>query len=94
MRKIVDIKDCMKTFEGDGIPVTRAFPVAEMRENDPFLLFDHFGPINYEPGGATGKALPSFWEYRFFVNISFLVNIPISIPSIKCNSEVDIFISE
>jgi hypothetical protein len=25
-----------------------------MRELDPFLLFDHFGPINYEPGGATG----------------------------------------
>jgi hypothetical protein len=25
MRKIVVIKDCMKTFEGDGIPVTRAF---------------------------------------------------------------------
>jgi len=44
----------MKTFEGDGIPVTRAFPVPEMRELDPFLLFDHFGPINYEPGGATG----------------------------------------
>jgi hypothetical protein len=44
----------MKTFEGDGIPVTRAFPVPEMREFDPFLLFDHFGPINYEPGGATG----------------------------------------
>ena len=54
MRRIVTIKDCMKTFEGDGIPVTRAFPVPEMRENDPFLLFDHFGPINYEPGGATG----------------------------------------
>ena len=54
MRKIVTIKDCMKTFEGDRIPVTRAFPVPEMRENDPFLLFDHFGPINYEPGGATG----------------------------------------
>ena len=54
MRKIVSTKDCMKTFEGDGIPVTRAFPVPEMRENDPFLLFDHFGPINYKPGGATG----------------------------------------
>ena len=48
MRKIVTVKDCMKTFEGDGIPVTRAFPVPEMRENDPFLLFDHFGPTNYE----------------------------------------------
>ena len=54
MRKITEIKECIKTFEGDGIPVTRAFPVPGMRENDPFLLFDHFGPINYEPGGATG----------------------------------------
>jgi redox-sensitive bicupin YhaK (pirin superfamily) len=53
-RKVIEIKDCMKTFEGDGIPVTRAFPVPEMRELDPFLLFDHFGPIHYEPGGATG----------------------------------------
>jgi quercetin 2,3-dioxygenase len=54
IRKVIDIKDCMKTFEGDGIPVTRAFPVPGMRELDPFLLFDHFGPIHYEPGGATG----------------------------------------
>ncbi len=54
MRKVLNINDCMKTFEGDGIPVNRAFPVPEMREFDPFLLFDHFGPINYEPGGATG----------------------------------------
>ena len=54
MRKVIDIKNCMKTFEGDGIPVTRAFPIPSMREYDPFLLFDHFGPINYEPGGATG----------------------------------------
>ena len=54
MRKVLEIKECMKTFEGDGIPVTRAFPVPGMREKDPFLLFDHFGPIHYESGGATG----------------------------------------
>ena len=53
-RRVLEIKDCMKTFEGDGIPVTRAFPVPGLREADPFLLFDHFGPINYSPGGATG----------------------------------------
>lgn len=53
-RKITNIEDCMKTFEGDGIPVNRAFPLPSMREVDPFLLFDHFGPVNYEPGGATG----------------------------------------
>ncbi len=44
----------MKTFEGDGIPVTRAFPIPGIGEVDPFLLFDHFGPINYRPGGASG----------------------------------------
>ena len=41
MRKIVAIKDCMKTFEGDGIPVTRAFPVPEMRENDPIAYQEY-----------------------------------------------------
>ena len=54
VRKVTQVKNCMKTFEGDGIPVTRAFPIPGMRELDPFLLFDHFGPIHYEPGGATG----------------------------------------
>ena len=54
MRKVLNINNCVQTFEGDGIPVTRAFPVSEMREFDPFLLFDHFGPIDYEPGGAAG----------------------------------------
>ena len=54
MRKVLKIKQCMQTFEGDGIPVTRAFPVSDLIDNDPFLLFDHFGPINYQPGGATG----------------------------------------
>ena len=53
-RKVTKVSDCLKTFEGDGIPVTRSFPVPNMRENDPFLLFDHFGPIHYEPGGSTG----------------------------------------
>ena len=54
MRKILEISKCIKTIEGDGIPVTRAFPTPHMRDNDPFLLFDHFGPIEYKPGGASG----------------------------------------
>ena len=54
MRKILEVRKCIKTIEGDGIPVTRAFPAPNMRENDPFLLFDHFGPIEYTPGGASG----------------------------------------
>ena len=43
-RRVSEIKDCLKTFEGDGIPVTRAFPIPGLREVDPFLLFDHFWP--------------------------------------------------
>jgi len=54
VRKILEVRKCIKTIEGDGIPVTRAFPAPNMRENDPFLLFDHFGPIEYKPGGASG----------------------------------------
>ena len=54
VKKVLKILKCIQTYEGDGIPVTRAFPIPSMRESDPFLLFDHFGPINYEPGGATG----------------------------------------
>ncbi len=54
MRKILEISKCIKTIEGDGIPVARAFPTPHMRDNDPFLLFDHFGPIEYKPGGASG----------------------------------------
>ena len=54
IRKINLILDCEKTFEGDGIPVARAFPVSNRRENDPFLLFDHFGPISFQPGYASG----------------------------------------
>ena len=53
-RSVLKIENCIKTFEGDGIPVTRAFPRPGLREVDPFLLFDHFGPIKYEPGGGTG----------------------------------------
>ena len=71
MRKVLEIKECMKTFEGDGIPVTRAFPVPGMRENDPFLLFDHFGPINNEPDGATG--VPAH-PHCGFEAITYLLN--------------------
>ena len=71
LRKVSKIIECLKTFEGDGIPVKRAFPVAKIREIDPFLLFDHFGPINYEPGGATG--VPPHPHYGFEA-ITYLLN--------------------
>jgi len=70
-RKVTKVSDCLKTFEGDGIPVARSFPVPNIRENDPFLLFDHFGPIRYEPGGSTG--VPAH-PHCGFEAITYLLN--------------------
>ena len=36
-RRVLEIRDCLKTFEGDGIPVTRAFPVPGLREDGSFF---------------------------------------------------------
>ncbi len=40
--------------EGDGVVIHRAFPTHQMGEIDPFLLFDHFGPIDLAPKEARG----------------------------------------
>ena len=37
MRKIVTIKDCMKTFEGDGIPITRALSIRSSSSEERIL---------------------------------------------------------
>lgn len=43
-----------QVLEGGGFPVRRPFPTHQMREIDPFLLFDHMGPVTYAPGKAVG----------------------------------------
>lgn len=35
---------------GDGFTVRRAIPNIEMRSVGPWIFFDHFGPVNFEPG--------------------------------------------
>ena len=70
-RKITEIFDCLETTEGDNVPVTRAFPVAGRMQIDPFLLFDHFGPIHYHPEEATG--VPAH-PHCGFEAITFMLN--------------------
>ena len=70
-RKITEIFDCLQTTEGDNVPVTRAFPVSGRMQIDPFLLFDHFGPVYYHPEEATG--VPAH-PHCGFEAITFMLN--------------------
>ena len=70
-RKITKIFDCFETTEGDSVPVTRAFPVSGRMQIDPFLLFDHFGPVHYNPEEATG--IPAH-PHCGFEAITFILN--------------------
>jgi len=56
--------------EGDGITVQRAFPSATLSQIDPFLLLDHFGPVEFAPGKATG--IPDH-PHRGFEAVSYLL---------------------
>jgi redox-sensitive bicupin YhaK (pirin superfamily) len=44
----------VKSIEGGGFIVNRAFPTHFMSEFDPFLLLDEMGPAEYGPGEAKG----------------------------------------
>jgi redox-sensitive bicupin YhaK (pirin superfamily) len=61
-----------KTLEGAGFPVSRPFPgsVAE-QESDPFLLLDHFGPIDWGPGEPKGAP----WHpHRGFETVTYMLD--------------------
>jgi redox-sensitive bicupin YhaK (pirin superfamily) len=54
VRPVSRILPTIKTLEGGGFVVRRPFPVENLSYVDPFLLFDHFGPVDYAPGQAKG----------------------------------------
>jgi len=71
LRSIRKIVQGVKTQEGAGFIVERPFPGrVEMEEADPFLLFDHFGPVSYGPGEAKGAP----WHpHRGFETVTYVL---------------------
>lgn len=59
-----------RAVEGDGFVVRRPFPTASLSYIDPFLLFDHLGPVEFAPGEGTGTP----WHpHRGFETVTYLL---------------------
>jgi redox-sensitive bicupin YhaK (pirin superfamily) len=60
----------VRTLEGDGVEIGRAFPTQHLEDIDPFLLLDHMGPIKIEPGEDVG--FPDH-PHRGFETVTYLL---------------------
>jgi redox-sensitive bicupin YhaK (pirin superfamily) len=52
-RAVVGTVTSRRTLEGGGVEVRRPFPTPGLGEVDPFLLLDHVGPLQREPGARA-----------------------------------------
>ena len=60
-----------RAVEGDGFVVRRPFPTASLSHLDPFLLFDHMGPMHFEAGHGVGTP----WHpHRGFETVTYLLD--------------------
>jgi len=68
--RVVRLIRAQHTVEGDGFFVRRPFPTASLPQIDPFLLFDHMGPVDFEPGRGVG----TLWHpHRGFETVTYLL---------------------
>src|SRR3954453_3829902 len=59
-----------RAIEGDGFVVRRPFPTTALSYVDPFLLFDHMGPVEFAPGEGTGTP----WHpHRGFETVTYVL---------------------
>lgn len=60
-----------RTLEGGGFPVRRPLPTAVLPHLDPFLLFDHLGPVTWGPNEGIGA--PAH-PHRGFETVTYLIS--------------------
>jgi redox-sensitive bicupin YhaK (pirin superfamily) len=70
-RPVKKIATAPTQLEGEGFQVRRAFPNADFRDSDPFLLLDHLGAVEYAPGEAKGAP----WHpHRGFETATYIID--------------------
>ena len=68
--RVVRLIRAQHAVEGDGFVVRRPFPTPSLSHIDPFLLFDHMGPVDFEPGRGVGTP----WHpHRGFETVTYLL---------------------
>lgn len=70
LRTVARAIPSLRTLEGGGVEIHRAFPIPQIEDIDPFLLLDHMGPIDYRPGQNTG--FPDH-PHRGFETVTYLL---------------------
>ena len=71
IRTVADVVPALRTTEGGGVTIRRSFPTSRIDSIDPFLLFDHMGPVDYAPGEAIG--FPPH-PHRGFETVTYLLD--------------------
>lgn len=66
---VLAMAEAVAAIEGDNWPIRRAFPRHNLPHFDPFLLFDHFGPVDIHPGSGGLPAHP----HRGFETITYML---------------------
>ena len=70
-RGVVSIITAPTFLEGEGFQVRRPFPGIDMGLADPFLLLDHLGAVEYQPGEAKGAP----WHpHRGFETVTYIID--------------------
>ena len=77
--EVAELIRAERAVEGEGFVVRRPFPTASRSQIDPFLLFDHLGPVTNAPGAGAGTP----WHpHRGFETVTYLLEgeVDISTP--------------
>jgi len=70
-RGVIAIVTAPTFLEGEGFQVRRPFPGIDMGLADPFLLLDHLGAVEYQPGEAKGAP----WHpHRGFETVTYIID--------------------
>lgn len=70
LREIAFVVPAHAAVEGEGMPIRRAIPARSLPLLDPFLLLDHFGPVQLGPGLDAG--IPDH-PHRGFQTLTYLL---------------------
>src|SRR3981081_200933 len=70
-RPVLAVTTAPSAYEGEGVPVRRAFAGADLRALDPVIPMDQMGEVNSAPGEPKGTA----WHpHRGFETVTYIID--------------------